>query len=142
MRDGFRGIYQAGLDVPKAEVSSADLYEHPNDASHHLPEKVGSSDAIEDQVCMNAEFGTSHFNEGGSFLLHVVAKSPEIVPPGKQSGGCGHRFDVETILHPPDERLGEGPPPQCDLVEIEALLGIVPRVETRGSFTGFQDVYI
>ena len=49
--------------------------------------------------------------------------------PTKAGAAVAHRADVERLLDPPDERLGERGAPAGDLIEVAACDGVVAGVK-------------
>ena len=53
------------------------------------------------------------------------------MPPHHSRCSLAHAIGVESVLDPPDERLGERGAASGDLIEVDARNGIVPGVKVR-----------
>ena len=108
---------------------------------HHLPEEVRRGDAHEDQIAVSHDLAALDDDDAGVFFRQAaVGEGAEVVAPFELFGGAAHGRGVQTILHPPDERLGEGRAAAGDLVEIDARDRVMPRMKAVVRPLRVQDV--
>ncbi len=78
-------------------------------------------------VLVNLEGVHKHL---GRFLAwFVIRERPEIVKADERPRSGAHALNRQLLLDPPDERLGEGRAPPCDLIEIAARHRVMSGME-------------
>src|SRR5258705_4656403 len=97
-------------------------------------------DVDEDEIAvfMDFEHVDHHLRR---FLVGVVVRERlEVVEADEPRGRLADAIDVEVVLHPPDERLGERGPAPRDVVDVAARRRAVARVKRVAHLVGAKDV--
>jgi hypothetical protein len=110
-------------------IAASHLYKTANHTPYHLPEKMACAHPKTDEVPVAAYFGMRNLNKRGSCVRFPVAECSEIMPTAQHSGRFLHCVRIQAILDPPDKRLGKGSSPRRNLIQIEALHRVMPRME-------------
>ena len=125
------------------EAARADLDERPRQAADHLPEEVRRADPEEEEVGRlgrRLEAREPHLDESRIVSLGVLAEAAEVVPAGEEVRGGLHGLRVEAVLDPPDVALAERRAAPRDAVAVDALPGVVARVERPRRRREVEDV--
>jgi DUF971 family protein len=118
----------------RRQGSAADLDERGRQLSNHLPEEMRCTDAEENHRAVCVELDEVDEHRGRFGLRATIGEGSEVVHSRDRHRGSLHQREIEIVLHPPDERLGERGPAARDLVEVDARLRVVARVELIGRF--------
>ena len=120
--------------------AAARLHEGRDELANHLPQEVGRAQTHENQVAGLPDLHEIEDHARFRILGSCVGVGGEIMHAGQAVDCLPHGVDVERIADPPDPRLEERAACTADLVEVDALPGVVSRMEAIGGGDGAGDM--
>src|SRR5262245_51684160 len=135
-------MFDQPREMLNAQASPPDFNQRSDEPPYHLPQKMRSHDAKQDQMFVGRDpAGFDADDRRLPIALRVaLAESGEVMTAHDQFSRARHLGDVQPVLHPPDIFFTEGRAPRRDLIKVAPRNGVVAGMKTIGGLFNFEDV--